>query len=459
MAENFYTTRTETPDPFRGRDEAFRSASAAANTALAALLQGKNEKDAINAKSASAKDALATLLKMRSEGQLPPGASASLNGASFGQDPSAHILAQQQKGNSNALKSAQGIYNKGAANVEKTIGPIKEMLEAVNDPNNPSAGGLAKTLAIRLQGMNRYNRAEGGNIFPEQLGNKMTNFVNSLTSGGNNPLTEAQKAEANQMALNALKSAQEYHGRIKDNALSAYNLDPYHTAEGVGQLQNSLGAPLDKALQDIHKKYSGMVSHTSGPNLQPQEPGQSHGILGKVGDALSSFFNPKPAQTAPVASGATPQLQMPSFDDFKKWKASQSAALQQKQAQDQQPGYAYGGVVEDDSPHEESKPQPKPSPSPDKNSDWAVGRWVNNSDPDRRKQASDSMKKAFGYKDGGKVPGHAHVEGNSPENDTVKAKLSPGEGVIDRETLEDEGLIGHMARAVLQHIQEKNKRR
>jgi hypothetical protein len=40
-------------------------------------------------------------------------------------------------------------------------------------------------------------------------------------------------------------------------------------------------------------------------------------------------------------------------------------------------------------------------------------------------------------KDGGKVPGRAQVAGNSPQNDTVNAKLSPGEIVIPRTIAHD----------------------
>jgi hypothetical protein len=39
------------------------------------------------------------------------------------------------------------------------------------------------------------------------------------------------------------------------------------------------------------------------------------------------------------------------------------------------------------------------------------------------------------FKEGGHVPGKAKVSGNSPKNDTVDAKLSPGELVISREAL------------------------
>lgn len=41
-------------------------------------------------------------------------------------------------------------------------------------------------------------------------------------------------------------------------------------------------------------------------------------------------------------------------------------------------------------------------------------------------------------KHGGKVPGKAKVEGDSPENDTVDAKLSPGEVVVPRSAMSDE---------------------
>jgi len=38
---------------------------------------------------------------------------------------------------------------------------------------------------------------------------------------------------------------------------------------------------------------------------------------------------------------------------------------------------------------------------------------------------------------GGKVPGQAKVKGNSPKNDTVDAKLSPGEIVVPRTAADD----------------------
>lgn len=58
-------------------------------------------------------------------------------------------------------------------------------------------------------------------------------------------------------------------------------------------------------------------------------------------------------------------------------------------------------------------------------------------------------------KSGGKVPGTAVVAGNSPKNDTVKAALSPGEGVIDRETMGHPGPIGDAARFVMAYVNKK----
>lgn len=61
------------------------------------------------------------------------------------------------------------------------------------------------------------------------------------------------------------------------------------------------------------------------------------------------------------------------------------------------------------------------------------------------------------YLAGGNVPGKSSVNGDSKENDTVPAMLSPGEVVIDKETLADKGPIGKAAKLVAKHIEAKNK--
>ncbi len=62
-------------------------------------------------------------------------------------------------------------------------------------------------------------------------------------------------------------------------------------------------------------------------------------------------------------------------------------------------------------------------------------------------------------KDGGSVPGKAKVNHDSIKNDTVPAMLSPGEVVIDKDTLADGGTVGQMARAVAAHIAKRNKKK
>lgn len=62
-------------------------------------------------------------------------------------------------------------------------------------------------------------------------------------------------------------------------------------------------------------------------------------------------------------------------------------------------------------------------------------------------------------KSGGQVAGKAQVRGNSPKNDTVHAMLSPGETVIDKETLADKGKVGKAARMVTAYINKRNGRR
>ncbi len=61
-------------------------------------------------------------------------------------------------------------------------------------------------------------------------------------------------------------------------------------------------------------------------------------------------------------------------------------------------------------------------------------------------------------KSGGVVQGQAQVAGNSPKNDTVPAMLSPGESVIDRETLARNDKVGQAARFVTAYINKRNRK-
>lgn len=56
----------------------------------------------------------------------------------------------------------------------------------------------------------------------------------------------------------------------------------------------------------------------------------------------------------------------------------------------------------------------------------------------KRAQFAENAKHWHHGKDGGEVPGKAKVEGDSPKNDTVDAKLSPGEVVAPRSAMQDD---------------------
>lgn len=60
---------------------------------------------------------------------------------------------------------------------------------------------------------------------------------------------------------------------------------------------------------------------------------------------------------------------------------------------------------------------------------------------------------------GGSVPGKPMIDHDAYKNDTVDAKLSPGEVVIDLDTLHDDGKIGKMARYVAKEIARKKSGR
>lgn len=59
------------------------------------------------------------------------------------------------------------------------------------------------------------------------------------------------------------------------------------------------------------------------------------------------------------------------------------------------------------------------------------------------------------YVKGGKLPGKPKINHDAYSNDTVKAKLTPGEGVIDIDTMKDPGKLGQMARFVIANIERK----
>lgn len=66
------------------------------------------------------------------------------------------------------------------------------------------------------------------------------------------------------------------------------------------------------------------------------------------------------------------------------------------------------------------------------------------------------LKQVPNYKQGGQVPGQAHVPGDSPANDTVHARLSPGEIVVPRSLAESK--IGkEMLKLIHAHNAVKNK--
>jgi hypothetical protein len=70
-------------------------------------------------------------------------------------------------------------------------------------------------------------------------------------------------------------------------------------------------------------------------------------------------------------------------------------------------------------------------------------------------QGWQNLKSGLGYKEGGKVPGKPKVAHDAYSNDTVKADLTPGEVVIDLNTLKDKGKLGQMARFVAKEIERK----
>lgn len=61
------------------------------------------------------------------------------------------------------------------------------------------------------------------------------------------------------------------------------------------------------------------------------------------------------------------------------------------------------------------------------------------------------------FKKGGKVSGKPKIPGNSPVNDTVTAKVSPGEIVIPNAILQSDDPVGNAARFVAEHLRQSGR--
>lgn len=490
------------------------AAKEGANTALAQLLQrvtqsqdnqqkAKNQSDLETQRAAAAKDLqqsgiegqganeqtmakLQALLKgqatqqdiqslkaLKDSGAIGDATGAKVGDVSVTSDPMARLALQ---GPQQAAKF-QGIANKAYGGLNDQLDASKNTVDYLNQ-GNASADKLAIINEARLAAGQGGSRALTSIMQQMTGGKSIGSDAQSIQDYFNNTpnvptLQPAQRDALRETVMNRIGSLQDQAGKIKQQLASqGPSLAPQ---TDYNSIINSYDSPVQQKLSGLSKMQSdyksGLGQLKSAPASTPSTADSSGGVL----DKLKSFFTGapqgqptsvnQPPQTAPVPPPtASPQLQMPSFDDFKKWKASQAQAASQAPQQgapSPQPAaqsFAYGGEVKKtlgsqigypgadaNPPQQQSKPAPKPSPSnvPTAQSD------------------NSSIGHAIGYPGmakGGIVPGHPLVPGDSPANDTETIHASPGELVIPNHIMQSEDPVTHGMNFIKQHIANKGRK-
>lgn len=294
------------------------------------------------------------------------------------------------------------------------------------------AAGQAATLQAQ-QSLNAINSA--GNIANTQAANQI---------GATNANTQAQQSEqgilqgANTAANNANVSMQ---SNINSGNAGLANTQMQGGQAMIGGVMNGAGAALGLAKGGTVQKMA--------------EGGSAGGPQSSFGQFLAGSQQMQNQSGSGIQGGGAPEMSQP---------GSGSQALQQgasslgKGAGKAIKGSGSTPMTDAGYQMPQMGPQFDQAPAPTLGADIGAAPAASSGDPSlgnfKFKSGGSVGDKLKG---GGHVPGKAKVAGNSYANDNVKALLSPGEGVIDRETMADKGPAGQMARTLMAIVNAKKK--
>lgn len=266
-------------------------------------------------------------------------------------------------------------------------------------------GDLASQLLAQSQG-------QGPNIAAMQL-KQATDRNNQQAAGsiasqrGMNPALAARLIAQNQAANNQTAAGQsgllraEQQLSAQGQLANVYGQQANESLAG-GQLQNANLGVNETALNNQNNQVVGATNAANQINAQTAEQNAgglskfANGLLGGLGGALTSGVGALTG--APSASAIGNEADTELQGNWYKWKGGEIGH------------YDDGGTVT------------QPAPDPDKVKAFLEG--------------FNGQKKSSGgpidYRNGGNVGGTAKVSGDSPQNDTVPAMLSPGEVVLPR---------------------------
>jgi len=274
--------------------------------------------------------------------------------------------------------------------------------------------------AVQQRNVLAQNQAQAANLAAAQQ------LANANVAQANQEKIREVNAQQQQFQ-NALAQAQAQAGVYGAQA-GQYNAQ----AKQIGQEYSNIG----QGAGQIFGAIGGSGTVTPTPNTAGSQTGNGSSGGGFSNDQVSQLYDPNYASTAinPGAAASGPNL-------F--WQGGMISKLAKG---GMIKGYDEGGVYEpslgakilNPSSLDVTPSQPKPvQDSSGAQSGLNIGQLA----------ALEPLLAAVG----GKVPGKAKVPGDSPKNDTVNAKLSPGEIVVPRS-------IAHDPKAAAKFVEEENKK-
>lgn len=338
-------------------------------------------------------------------------------------------LVGQQQGLIDALKqqSAGNGPSVAGQQVQQSLQQQQNAAQAQTAGQRGINPALAMRTSMEQQGQNAQNAAQTGAMAraQEQL-NAQGQLGNAINSQGNQLNTMgSQNLQSQGMNLHAQEANQDANLRAQGMTMNAGQAQNQAQSQMMGGLMNGIGTAMAMASGGNVPDY-----YDDGGSVTPSSAGPMS-ALGKMFSGFSSGFTAQPAAGAPQANAQSNPSTMfgkgignmlknsqPTYDSVQSDLASKGFTPAAANAVAMENGLAPQG------------------PSMPFKSGGNVGG---------------------GLKSGGGVPGKAKVSGNSVKNDNVKALLSPGEGVIDRETMHHPGGVGDAARFVMAYVNSKKK--
>lgn len=438
-------------------------------------------------------------LTIQSQGGGPNPAQAELNqntGQNIAQQ--AALAAGQRGAGANAGLIATENAQQGAATQQQAVGQeatlaAQQQLAAQNNLQNLSASevsqGQGAVQGLNNSAQNEQNILQGANTsYNNALVSQQSNLnnVNAGVAQGNastagniiggigSGVSSAAGFVGSLFAQGGMVKMDK-GGKVLDaNArahIAAHNFalpggrypihDINHARNALARVaQNGSTEEKAKVKAAVHKKYPSIDKSGGGMIKAPQmmaDGGLTSSLTSAPGSFVGNWLNSSVNTQGPQAVAAVP-LDTKGVDPFGGINAPTIKKKEDPEIPDSgiASGYTEGSTV-------------APGTGPLAVSQGSTGGGYipgSNVDPGTGPLAEVDPQVSFGgyakgggvnYKKGGKVPGQAKVDHDSLSNDTVPAMLSPGELVIDKDTMNDPGQMGQMARALKQHLSKKNK--